>query len=151
MEASLSLRFDPMSNPLARLKQLPWRSLFLVAILTAIVVTLLELAIGFSAQIPGVKPILTTLLFSPLGLLTSLAVAFGVGVLAAYILERRERTTINTGSLWGLVLCLAIVFLIRGLLPIPVGLFQISYISLVSMTVGLFWKGRPYWQGFRRW
>lgn len=140
-----------MSNPLARLKQLPWRSLFLVAILTAIVVTLLELAIGFSAQIPGVKPILTTLLFGPLGLLTSLAVAFGVGVLAAYILERRERTAINTGSLWGLVLCLAIVFLIRGLLPIPVGLFQISYIPLVSMTVGLFWKSRPYWQGFRRW
>lgn len=140
-----------MGNPLARLKQLPWRSLFLVAMLTAIVVTLIELAIGLSAQIPGVQPILMTLLVGPLGLLTALAIAFGVGVLAVYILERMERTVINTSSLWGLVLCLAIVFLLRGLLPIPTGLFQLSYVGFVCMTVGLFWKSRPYWQGFRRW
>lgn len=140
-----------MSNPLARLKQLPWRSLFLVAVLTAIGVTLLELVIGFSAQIPGVRSFLMTLLFGPLGLFTTLLIAFGVGVLAVYILERRERIVINTSSLWALVLCLAIVFLLRGLLPIPVGLFQLSYISFVSMTVGLFWKSRPYWHGYRRW
>lgn len=140
-----------MGNPLARLKLLPWRSLFLVAILTAIVVTLIELVIGFSAQIPGVQSILITLLSGPLGLFTTLAIAFGVGVLAVYILERLERTVVNTSSLWGLVLCLAIVFLLRGLLPIPVELFQLSYIAFVSMTVGLFWKSRPYWQGYRRW
>lgn len=140
-----------MSNPLARLKLLPWRSLFLVAVLTAIVVTLLELVIGFSAQIPAIKPILAMLFLGPLGLFTALAIALGVGVLAVYILERMERTVINTSSLWALVLCLAIVFLLRGLLPIPVGLFQLSYVSFVSMTVGLFWKSRPYWRGFRRW
>lgn len=140
-----------MSNPLARLKLLPWRSLFLVAILTALVVTALELLIGFSAQLPGIRSVLVVLLFSPLGLFTTLAIAFGVGVLAVYILERMERTIINTGSLWALVLCLAIVFLLRGLLPIPVGLFQLSYIPFVGMTVGLFWKSRPYWQAFRRW
>ncbi len=140
-----------MSNPLARLKQLPWRSLFLVAVLTSIVVTLLELAIGFSAQIPGVQSILRTLLVGPLGFFTALLIAFGVGVLAVYILERMERTVINTNSLWGLLLCLAIVFLLRSFLPIPVGLFQLSSLSFVSMTVGLFWKSRPYWRGFRRW
>jgi putative Mn2+ efflux pump MntP len=140
-----------MSNPLARLKQLPWRSLFLVATLTAVVVTLLELIIGFSAQIPGVKPVLITLLSGPLGFFTTLLIAFGVGVLAVYILERMERTVINTSSLWGLLLCLAIVFLLRSFLPIPVELFQLSYISFVSMMVGLFWKSRPYWRGFRRW
>jgi hypothetical protein len=140
-----------MGNPLDRLKLLPWRSLFSVALLTALVVTLLELAIGFSAQVPAIRSVLMILLIGPLGLFTTLAIAFGVGVLAVYILERMERTVINSGSLWALVLCLAIVFLVRGLLPIPVGLFQITYIPFVCMILGLFWKSRPYWQGYRRW
>jgi hypothetical protein len=140
-----------VGNPLERLKRLPWRSLFLVAIVTALVVTLLELAIGFTAQIPAMRSILMVLLLGPLGFFTTLAIAFGVGVLAVYILERMERTVINSETLWALVLCLAIVFLLRGLLPIPVGLFQVTYIPFVCMILGLFWKSQPYWKGYRRW
>jgi hypothetical protein len=140
-----------MGNPLDRLKRLPWQSLFLVALLTALVVTLLELVIGFSAQIPAMRSILIIVLMDPMGFFTQLAIAFGVGVLSVYILERMERTVINAGSLWALVLCLAIVFLLRGVLPIPVGLFQITYFPFVAMILGLFWKSQPYWKGYRRW
>lgn len=141
-----------MRDPLNRLKFLPWRSLFQASVFTALVVLALELLLSVAIQTVAIVNTLINSLFTPpLGLLISCAIAIGVGALAVVILERLYRPGINASSLWALVLCLAIVFLVSSLLPLSTHLFQFGYYSLVLMIVGVFWKGRPYWRSFRRW
>jgi hypothetical protein len=101
-------------------------------------------------MVPSVKSVLGSVLMGPLGLVLVWAIAIGVGALAVFLFEQLHRHLITTGSLWALILCLAVVFLLRGLLPIPVGLFEIDQTRLICMVVGVFWKGRPYWRSFRR-
>lgn len=91
------------------------------------------------------------MLFSPpLGLLVAFAITVGVGALAVNCLERLNRPAITTSSLWALVLCLAIVLLLRGFLPLP-GVIQLDQLQFIGLVVGIFWKGRPYWTVYRRW
>ncbi len=140
-----------MANPLERLKRLPWKSLAQATILTVIVVSLLEFGIFLLAQVASLRPVLMTLFLPPLGIVTMLAIALGVGALAVLLLERVDRFSISTSSLWALILCLAVAFLLRQLFPLPFGIFSIDYPQFVTMVVGVFWKGRPYWKSFRRW
>ncbi|UBF25293.1 peptide chain release factor 1 [Kovacikia minuta CCNUW1] len=140
-----------MRRPLNRLKFLPWKTLFQTAVFTALVVLGIELLLSAMLKVPLVAQLFATLFVSPLGVLIFCAISIGIGALAVLILERLYRPGINTGSLWGLVLCLAIVFLVASFLPVPTSLLQFGYTQLVLMVVGVFWKGRPYWRSFRRW
>ena len=136
-----------MSNPLERLKRLPWVPLFHAALLTAIAAVVVEFILALGAQFPEFRALLLMLVQPPLALFTMLAISFGIGVLAVVFLEYLNRVAINTSNLWAFILCLAIVFLILGLLPVfPIGLFQIGYTQLVVMALGVFFKGRRYWR-----
>ena len=137
-----------MTDPLRRLKFLPWLSLLQVsALITLILVVLDLLLILGSAQSVGIKRALTLLYSPPLGLVVTFAVAVGIGALAVYLLEILYRKgTINSGILWALVLCLALGLVLRSVLPVPPFLVDLNEIQLVCMIVGVFWKGRPYWR-----
>ncbi len=136
-----------MSNPLERLKRLPWVPLFQAALLTAIAAVVVEFVLDLGAQVLGLEAALNRLLQPPLALFTMLAISFGIGVLAVCFLEYLNRVAINTSNLWALILCLVIVFLLVGLEPIfSIGLFQIGYTQLVVMALGVFFKGRRYWR-----
>lgn len=108
----------------------------------------LELTLRLS---PVMSSILKILFSPPLEVLIVFAIAVGVGALSVIILERIDRFSINTSSLWALVLCLVVVFLVRSLLPSPVSLIAINYFQVVGLIVGVFWRSRPYWQSFKRW
>ena len=136
-----------MTDPLRRLKFLPWRSLFQVSALIALIVVLLEflLQLGYT-QSPAVRRILSVLFAPSLELLITFAIAVGLGVLAVYLLERlHQQVMINVASLWALVLCLLLVFFVKSLL-LPSILMNLNEMTLVGVIVGVFWKGRSYWR-----
>jgi len=137
-----------MTDPLRRLKFLPWRSLIQVSALITIIVIVLEflIALGYT-QSPIVGSVLNILYRPPLGLLLPLITAFGIGALAVYLVERLyQQVSINTGCLWALILCLALLLTLKSLLPLPAIVVKFDQIQLVGMIVGVFWKGRPYWR-----
>jgi hypothetical protein len=138
--------------PLRRLKFLPWQSLFQAAFLTVMFVVGLEflLSVGRSHS-PVVERFLAALLAPPMGVIISLVIAFGVGALAVAILERLNSSAINTNTLWAMVLCLAIAFLVKRWLPIIPFLFDFGSLPLALMMVGVFWRGQAYWSSTRRW
>jgi predicted anti-sigma-YlaC factor YlaD len=139
-----------MRDPWYRLKLLPWRSLFQAAIITILIGLVLEfLTILATDKLLGVS-VLVGWLFSPgIASLTLLAASIGIGALAVYILEQTNCPSINTGTLWGLVLCLSVFLLLLHILPLS-SLLQLSYVTLVGVVLGVFWKGRPYWRSYRR-
>ena len=89
-----------------------------------------------------------TLLFgSPLGILIPFAIAVGMGALAVYFLEYwQQHFLLNRISLWVLVLCVLLGLVLKSFLPIPNNLASLSETALIGVTVGVFWKGRPYWR-----
>lgn len=132
-----------------RLKYIPWRSLLQVSGLTIAIALAVEILIVLvSAQSTAIRRSLVALYRPPLGILVSLAIAFGIGVLAVYLLERffYRQVVINTASLWALVPCLALFLLVKSLLPLPITLISLGYAQIVGIVVGIFWKGRPYWR-----
>ncbi len=136
-----------MTDPLRRLKYLPWRSLLQVSGLTILIVIILELllSIGYT-QSSSLQRTLSILHQPPLGIVTLVAAAAGVGALAVYLLERFHRQVfLNSATLWALVPCLALVVFLKSLLPVPELLVHLNYIQLIGIIVGVFWKGRPYW------
>ena len=137
-----------MSDPIRRLKLLPWRSLLQISILTAFIVFILELLLvwGF-AQSNFVRNTITMLLSPPLGILMSIAIAVGIGALAVYLCERwLPQVLLNTSSLWALVLCLLLALGLKSLLPLPSLLVNLSNLALIGIVLGVFWKGRSYWR-----
>jgi hypothetical protein len=137
-----------MSNPLRQLKYLPWFQLALTGFATALIVFIVEVLLAVSAQaIPGVASVLQVL-FSPLlALIMEFAIAFGIGILAVYWLEKvYPRLVISTGVLWALVLCTVLAILVKSFLPLAVNFVQLNQILLVGILVGVFWKGRRYWR-----
>jgi len=137
-----------MTDPWRRLKFLPWRSLFQVSALVTIIVVVLEflLALGYT-QSTVIRSLLSILFAPSLELLLTFAVALGVGALAVYMLERfYQQVSINTASLWALVLSLAVLFLVKSLLPLPSVLVSLNEVQLIGIILGVFWKGRPYWR-----
>lgn len=137
-----------MTDPLRRLKFLPWLLMLQVSTLTTLIVAVLDflLALGYTQSLV-IKRALSLLYSPPLGLLVVFAVSVGVGALAVYLLERLySQVTINTATLWALVLCLAVCLVLRSLLPIPAFLVNLDETKLICILVGVFWKGRPYWR-----
>jgi len=133
------------------LKRLPWRSLIQAALLTVLVVTVIDGAIAIlAAQSSVVKMLLQMLFAPPLGIFTFLATALGFGALAVTFLERIDRFAITANSLWGLTFCLIMACLLKALLPLPALFTPDGQASFIAMIVGIFWKGRPYWRSFRR-
>lgn len=137
-----------MANPLRRLKFLPWRSLLQVSTLTTLIVIVLEffLTLGF-IQSAVIKSTLSFMYAGSLSLLITFATAIGVGAMAVYLLERfYKQVIINSPSLWALVLCLALLFLLKSLIPVMPILISLDQFQLIGIILGVFWKGRPYWR-----
>jgi hypothetical protein len=137
-----------MANPLRRLKFLPWRSLLQVSTLTTLIVIVLEflLTLGF-IQSAVIEHTLSFIYTGSLGLLITFATAVGIGAIAVYILERfYKQVIINSASLWALVLCLALLFLLKSLIPLTPILIRLDQTQLIGIILGVFWKGRPYWR-----
>ena len=137
-----------MRDPFWRLKLLPWRSLLQVAVLTNLLVIAVELflTLGY-VQFAVVRQAIFLLYRPPLGILIIVALAIGMGAIAVYILERwYQEVIINTSILWALVLCLAVLLLVKSLLLGSSFLGSFDEIQLMAIIVGIFWKGRPYWR-----
>ena len=138
-----------MTNPLRRLKFLPWRSLFLVSSLITLIVIVLDilLTLGYHQSL-AIERALNLLYTPPLGILVNLAVIVGIGALAVYLLEKLyPKAILNAATLWALVLCLAICLVVKSLLGVvPNVLVNFDETQLIGMMVGVFWKGRPYWR-----
>jgi len=136
-----------MRRSLSHLKYLPWRSLVQVSLITIGVIASLEVGlIWLASQSPLVRQLFQILYTPPLGLFVSFAIAFAVGALAVLLQERLKHTGITSGSLWALVLCLAIALVLKQLLPLPPILLSLNYPQFIGMVLGVFWKGRPYWR-----
>lgn len=138
-----------MPDPLRRLKFLPWRSLFLVAALTMVLVSALEGLITVSYEsVPATRPLLQGLFLSQLAALISFVLSVAVGALAVFLLERFSRlASINSSILWSLILCLAVTLLIKTFLPLQqLQLLAAGEVQLIGIVVGVFWKGQRYWR-----
>ena len=137
-----------MSNFLRRLKLLPWREMLQIAALVNCIVVGLELFLAWGLIQSEVFGKIFTLLFgSPLGILIPFAIAVGMGALAVYFLEYwQQQFLLNRISLWVLVLCVLLGLVLKSFLPIPSLLASLSEEALIGVTVGVFWKGRPYWR-----
>ncbi|MGD1704874.1 peptide chain release factor 1 [Dapis sp. BLCC M229] len=138
-----------MNNIWQRLKNLPWQELSLVSFIATLTVVASEVLLILSLTYFFVilKP-LNMLFSSPIfGVLIPIGVAVGMGALAVYLLEWWQKEwLLNNSSLWALVLCLFIGLLLKSFLPLPSILLSASKASLISLAVGVFWKGRPYWR-----
>lgn len=132
-----------MSHPLRRLKLLPWRSLFLVAALAIVIAVALDflVALGYTYS-----PIIRNVLSSPFASWIAAAAGVGIGALAVIILERYRQVIVNVSVLWALILCLALALVVKSLLPLPAVLVGLDEIQLITIVVGVFWKGHPYWR-----
>jgi len=131
-----------------RLKLLPWREMLQIAALVNCIVVGLELFLAWGLIQSEVFGKIFTLLFgSPLGILIPFAIAVGMGALAVYFLEYwQQQFLLNRISLWVLVLCVLLGLVLKSFLPIPSLLASLSEEALIGVTVGVFWKGRPYWR-----
>ena len=137
-----------VSNFLRRLKILPWREMLQIAALVNSIVIGVELflAWGFT-QSRVIRNILTLLYGSSLGILIPFVTAVGMGALAVYFLEYwQQHFLLNRTNLWVLVLCVFLGLVLKSFLPIPPFLASLSEAALIGVTVGIFWKGRPYWR-----
>jgi len=137
-----------MTDPLRRLKFLPWRSLLQVTALVVVSVMILEFLLGLGLRTAIVAAGLELLFTPPWAVITLFAMGLGVGALATWILERLDPPGyISTPTLWALILCLILGLLIKNLLPLPLlNLVRADYLQLVGVVVGVFWKGRRYWR-----
>jgi hypothetical protein len=139
-----------MRNPFWRLKSLPWAILLQVALLAVAIATAADLLLtqGLALLIANVGSGLLPLL-QLLFMVLPIAAGFAVGVLALTILERWFTSVyLDTGVLWALVPCLALVLFAKGFLPIPTGVLTLSYPLVVGVLLGIFVVGKRHW---RRW
>ncbi len=137
-----------MNNFLRRLKLLPWREMLQISALVNCIVVGLELFLAWGLIQSEVFVKVFKLLFaSSLGILIPFAIAVGMGALAVYFLEYwQQQFLLNRVSLWVLILCVLLGLVLKLFLPIPAYLASLSETSLIGITVGVFWKGRPYWR-----
>jgi hypothetical protein len=130
------------------LKYLPWRSLFLVAILAVLTMKAIDFILWKSfdyAASSGFAELLSTKIGNLLFLFCEGLAVGGFGVL---YLERIGRVgPIYTSTLWTLVLCLFLSLWLGTYLPMKgLGLVDISEVHVMSLILGVFWRGRPYWR-----
>ncbi|MEO1068688.1 MAG: peptide chain release factor 1 [Cyanobacteria bacterium J06638_6] len=139
-----------MRNPFRRLKSLPWAILLQVALLAVAIATAADLLLtqGLALLIANVSSGLLPLL-QLLFMVLPIAAGFATGALALTILERWFTSVyLDTGVLWALVPCLALVLFAKGFLPIPTGVLTLSYPLVVGVLLGIFVVGKRHW---RRW
>ena len=139
-----------MRNPFSRLKSLPWAILLQVALAAVAIATAADLLLsqGLALLLGGVGSGLFPLI-QLLFLVLPVAAGFGVGALGLTILERWFTSVyIETGVLWALVACLALVIFVKGFLPIPTFLVSMAYPLVVGVLLGVFVVGKRHW---RRW
>lgn len=135
-----------MGNPFRSWKFLPWKDLFQAAFLTVLIVILGDFGLFLVQPIPAIAQLLERLFTPPFGIIVGLAIAVGIGALAVTLLQR-VCARVNNDSLWGLILCIALIFLVRRWLPPPAILFQIeSSTHVVGLVIGIFWKGKSDWR-----
>jgi hypothetical protein len=134
------------------LKYLPWRSLFLSSLAGIATVKAADLIaeriVNFLDSLDNTS-VLIGFLLSRSGLMLFYACAgLAVGSLGVFFLERFERNSrIYSSTLWALVLCLLISLLLVEHLGIPgLSLVEIDYIHVLSIIVGVFWRGKRYWR-----
>jgi len=137
-----------VSNFLRRLKLLPWREMLQISALVNSIVIGLELFLGWGfTQSRGIRNILTLLYGPPLRILIPFATAVGMGALAVYLLEYwQQKSLLNRNNLWVLALCVLLGLVLKSFLPVLPFLASLSEAALIGVTVGVFWKGRPYWR-----
>lgn len=134
-----------MSDPIRRLKLLPWPILLQVSVITAFIVLILEmlLAWGFTHS-SVIRDTLTMLYSPPIGIFWPIAVSVGIGALGVYLCERWfTQVLLNASSLWALVACLLLALVLKSLLFPSV---ELSNFTLIGIILGVFWKGRSYWR-----
>jgi hypothetical protein len=137
-----------VSKFLQRLKLLPWREMLQSSALVNSIVIGLELFLdwGFTPSW-AIRNRVTILYGSSLEILIPFAAAVGMGALAVYLLEYwQQQFLLNRTTLWVLVLCVLLGLVLKSFLPIPPLLASLSEEALIGVTVGVFWKGRPYWR-----
>ncbi|HEY9620876.1 MAG TPA: peptide chain release factor 1 [Crinalium sp.] len=137
-----------MNDPIRRLKAMPWLTLFQVATVTILIVSLLEFALLFLIFHSLLAQQTLSILFAPpLDMILALAIAGSIGALAVFIMERFfRRIIINTANLWGLVLCLIIMIFVRLLSPFPSLFLNSSQTYFIGIMLGVFFKGVKYWR-----
>lgn len=142
-----------MGDPIERLKRLPWVVLFQAALITVLIVMVLEFLVLQTAQLSSAfAELVASLLGGSLGIISLLAIFAGIGAMGVVVLEHLYRPGITLGSLWGLVLTLALTFLLKTHLPLPFNLLGFNNeFELFGIVIGVFLKGKSYWQSYRRW
>ena len=136
-----------MSNPLKPLSRQPWAELVAAGAITMVVAGFLDLGIGFAlAFLPELRGIVGLIL--SLGSLVRLAVGVGVGILAVWTVERffAPQVRLDRASLWALVACVFLSLAIATSQPLPLSFLSLGYLQIVGILLGVFWKGRRYWQ-----
>jgi hypothetical protein len=131
------------------LKQLPWRSLFLAAILAVIIVKAFDFSIaqGLSALSPDAT-ILKLLVTPAGGLLLFGCGGLAIGGLGVLCLERFGNVRfIHANTLWALTLSLLVTLWLISRLPVDgLGFATFSETHLFGVIIGVFWRGQDYWR-----
>ncbi|MGJ3251533.1 MAG: peptide chain release factor 1 [Elainellaceae cyanobacterium] len=128
-----------MSSPLRGLKYLPWASLFQASFLTVLIVTVLDwLLIRFGTNVGLIREAIALLYSGVLSIVVGFAVAFCLGALAVWLLDRVFKQSITTdANLWGLLLCLILVLIIKSWF-IPGFLLDSQQVAIIGAVFGVF-------------
>jgi len=141
-----------MSHPLQRLKYLPWLKLFQVAVITGLIAKIVDVGLAIVLFQLATSQVISANAFSiatvsVLSMLLNFAISVGVGVLGIHVMERWfQQIAIDSGVIWALTFCLAIVILIQAQFPLPVIFLRVSYDFMIGMVLGAAVKGRKYWR-----
>ena len=135
-----------MANPFRSLRYLPWFTLFLIAGLTVLVATAVDVVLGLAVfNVPVIASALRAA--SILLFVFPFLAALGVGALAVILTDRFFRQIIlRADTIWALIGCVLLVLLIKSWLPIPTLFLSFSYLSMMGIIVGAFTKGRRHWR-----
>jgi hypothetical protein len=130
--------------------QIPWSETMQVAIVTVAIVVGLEQLLLLA--LPGIPTPIARLIIEAiagsnrLSFLFQLAIDGAIGALAVLIYERwKVMIQLNANTLWALVGCLILTLFIRSALPLKIIVCELSQLSAIAILLGVFWKGRPYW------
>jgi hypothetical protein len=142
-----------LRDPIRQLREQPWAETFSCAGLALLGVIVLEAMLVFgvdpSTPIASFLAIPLVLLFKgALGYVVRMLMAVLVGVLAVLILERLfSAVRIQASVLWALVGSMMVLLLLRSLLEsvVPPLFLSASFECLMALSIGIFWKGKPYW------
>ncbi len=136
-----------MFDPLRPLKFLPWIQLLQVALVTVLLVIAADLLLAIASSNALLGNLISKLLYSPIGGFLQLGITVGVGALSVVVMERWKTIPITTATLWALVPCLALWIWLKSFLRLPSLIVpELSYETLITLILGVFWKGRRYWR-----